>query len=65
MDKATLLRKLETMIDDATNTRLWGTLEVTFQAGVPTVFRKISTERLTNEGGNPHGRQYEVRTNRQ
>jgi hypothetical protein len=54
MDKPSLLKRLDQMIDEAERTKLWGTIEVSFQNGVATIFRKITTERLTSEGGNPH-----------
>jgi hypothetical protein len=55
MNKAVLLKKLETMIDEAVRTEMWGKIELTFSRGVPHTIRKEVTESLSSEGkGNPH-----------
>jgi hypothetical protein len=52
MDKSTLLKKLEALVDEAIRARLWGDINISFQNGVPNTLRKVTTERL--EGGNPN-----------
>jgi hypothetical protein len=51
VNKATLLKKLEAVIDEAERTRLFGTLEIEMRDGQATVLRTQKTERL---GDNPH-----------
>ncbi|HTX13709.1 MAG TPA: hypothetical protein VMD77_00330 [Candidatus Baltobacteraceae bacterium] len=60
MNKTELLKRLDQLFDEAAAKRLWCTVEITFQNGVPTLFRKITTEKLINEG-NTHARPYEKR----
>lgn len=62
MDRQTLLKKLDAMLQEAQRTNLWGTIEISFQNGSPTMLRKISTEKLIHEGSNPDGRNYETRS---
>jgi hypothetical protein len=58
MDRATLLKKIEALVDEAMRTRLWGDINISFQNGVPNTLKKVSTERLSTnfKGGNPNGR---------
>jgi hypothetical protein len=58
MEKLTLMKKLEALVDEAIRTRLWGDINISFQGGVPNTLKKVSTERLINNfrGGNPNGR---------
>ncbi len=46
MEKVTLLRKLETMIDDAARQRMYGKIEIEFAAGRPVFIRKMEQEKL-------------------
>jgi len=46
MDKATLLRKLETAIDEAARQRMFGNIEIEFRAGEPVFIRKMQQEKL-------------------
>lgn len=46
MDKATLLRKLETAIDEAARQRMYGNIEIEFRAGEPVFIRKMQQEKL-------------------
>lgn len=58
MNKEQLLKRLSEMIDEAASTRLYGNIQIDFQAGQPDMIRKLSTQKLRE--GNPHGR-YEKR----
>ena len=60
MDKAQLLRKLETILDEAKKTSMWGTIEVTLQAGEAVVIHETRSTKLRREGNNPYER-YESR----
>ena len=55
MDKATLLKKLETMLDNAQATRLWGKIEITLQDGEVSVINESRTTKIRQEG-NTHDR---------
>jgi hypothetical protein len=46
VDKATLLRKLETAIDEAARQRMYGNIEIEFRAGEPVFIRKMQQEKL-------------------
>lgn len=46
MNKADLLRKLETLIDEAVRTQLCGTIGISFSAGVPVILRQETTTRI-------------------
>lgn len=46
MNKATLLKKLETMVDAFAQGRTWGTIEIQFTDGQPAIIRKMTTEKL-------------------
>jgi len=53
VDKQTLLRKLEKMLDEAVCDRTWGTIEIDLKDGLPNLLRKTSTEKLQEStGGN-------------
>ena len=58
--KEELLKRFEAVVEEAMRTRAWLTIEIIFQRGVPTLFRKITTEKLLNEGA-PHARPFETR----
>jgi hypothetical protein len=49
MTKAVLLKKLETIIDEAERTHMYGLLEVQFSDGLPALIRKSTTEKCTRE----------------
>jgi len=51
MEKPALMKQLETSIDEAMRTRLWGVLEVTFRDGEATVLRQERITRLNPEKG--------------
>jgi hypothetical protein len=55
MTKTALLDKLSTMLDKALQERMWGNMEIEIRDGVPTVLRKMTTERLTNSRETTHG----------
>jgi len=44
-----LLRKLDALIDEFARGRTWGTVEIQFSEGVPVLFRKALTEKLTQD----------------
>jgi hypothetical protein len=46
VDKTTLLRKLETAIDEAARQRMYGNIEIEFRAGEPVFIRKMQQEKL-------------------
>ncbi len=50
MDKATLLKKMSDMLDEADRAQLYGSIEIQFANGKPTILRKNSTTKL--DGGN-------------
>jgi hypothetical protein len=58
MDKATLIRKLETAIDEAVRQRTYGNIEIEFRAGEAVFIRKTQTEKL-DETENRRGPRYE------
>jgi len=49
MDKTTLLKKLDAMLDEAEQAQLFGSIEIQFAGGKPTILRKNSTTKL--DGG--------------
>jgi hypothetical protein len=51
MTKNALLKKLETAIEDAERSRMWGTIEIQFNDGVPALLRKSETEKLATRTG--------------
>lgn len=46
MTKTALLKKLDAMLSTAEQERMWGNLEIEIRDGLPTVLRKLTTERL-------------------
>ena len=46
MNKEQLLKRLSEMIDEANRTALYGSVEIQFANGEPTVLRKNSTTKL-------------------
>ena len=55
MNKAQLLKKLDTLIDEAQRTRMFGVVEIQFSDGVPVLLRKSITEKLcTGETNRAH-----------
>lgn len=57
MDKQSLLRKLETLIDEAGRARTWGSIEIELRDGVPKLLRKTNQEKLTED--TPRASQYQ------
>ena len=49
MNKAMLLKKLETMLDEYERGRTWGTIEIEIREGQPNYIRKMTTEKLYEE----------------
>ncbi len=58
MDKQTLLRKLEAMLDEAERARTYGLVEIQFSDGVPALLRKSTTAKLQSTGENTRARNY-------
>jgi hypothetical protein len=57
VEKQTLLRKLEAMLDEAERGSTWGTIEIELREGIPNLLRKSTTEKLQdNTGGNTRAR---------
>ncbi len=50
MTKQDLMKQLESAIDEAIRTEMWGVIEVSFSGGVPAILRQEKTTKLT--GGN-------------
>jgi uncharacterized radical SAM superfamily Fe-S cluster-containing enzyme len=50
MDKPTLLRKLEAMLDEMKRERSFGQISIAFRDGEPDYLRKETTEKLTTNG---------------
>lgn len=55
MDKPTLLRKLEAMIDEMKRGRTYGTISIAFRDGEADFIRKETTEKLEAQG-NSHAK---------
>jgi hypothetical protein len=51
MTKAMLLKKLDSLLTTAETERQWGQIEIELRDGVPTLFRKTTTERLDSDRG--------------
>ena len=53
MTKQELMQQLETAVEDAMRSGMWGTLGVSFSGGVPVILRKETTTKLGsfNQGG--------------
>ncbi len=49
MDKTTLLRKLEGMLEEAARTRAWELIEIDVRNGAPTLLRITRTQKLTED----------------
>ena len=58
MDKTTLLKKLEAMLDNARTTKQWGTIELTLKDGEVVVMHETKSIKL---GGNNPNDRYEHR----
>ena len=58
MDKKELLRKLDGMLDGASRERMWGNIEIEIRDGVPTVLRKLTTERLSGLRETTHANEF-------
>lgn len=50
MTKSELMKQLETAVDDAVRTQLWGVLEITFKGGDATQLRQKKITRLQQQG---------------
>jgi hypothetical protein len=59
MDRLTLIKKLSEILDAAEKARLWGSVEIQFAHGKPTVLRENSTTKL--DGGNTRDLRVETR----
>lgn len=59
MNKATLLKKLDALLDEAERTRMWGTIDIEIKEGVPQLLRKSTTEKLQHTMENTRGQRYE------
>ena len=50
MDRQSLIKKIMEILDAAEKSRLWGSVEIQFAQGKPTVLRENSTTKI--DGGN-------------
>ena len=60
MEKVQLLKKIESILDDAKRTSMWGNVEITLQCGEAVVIHETRSTKLRKEGNNPNER-YEQR----
>ena len=58
MTRAALLKKLETIVDEAIGQRMYGHVEIEFRAGEPVFLRTLQQEKLdeTENRYGQHGR---------
>ncbi len=49
MDRPTLLRKLDALLDQAERDRVWGSIEIELRDGLPKLLRKTNQEKLTED----------------
>jgi hypothetical protein len=54
MDKITLLKKLELMLDEAAKTDQWGEIHIVLKYGIPVLIHETRTTKLID--GSPNGR---------
>ena len=54
MDRKTLLKKLEGMLDDAARTSMFGVIELEIRDGAPILIRTIKTEKIQCTGNDSH-----------
>ena len=54
VERETLLRKFEAMLDEWACARTFGTLEIEVRDGVVVLIRKITTEKIESKVDNPH-----------
>jgi len=62
MNKAQLLKQLESLIDEAQRTRMYGVVEIQFSDGVPALLRKSITEKLCT-GENNRAQRHDYNNN--
>jgi hypothetical protein len=55
VEKMQLLKRLETILDEAKRTSMWGTVEIVLQFGDPVLIHEKRTTKLSKEG-NTHDR---------
>jgi hypothetical protein len=51
MNKTELMKMFEAAVDDAIQTKMWGTLGVSFSGGVPVFLRKEVTTKIDSYNG--------------
>lgn len=49
MDKPTLLKKLDGLLDEARRTNQWGNIDIEIRNGTPVVIRRSYTDKLTED----------------
>jgi len=52
MTKDALLKKIDSMLDQAEREKTWGQIEIELREGEPTLLRKSSTEKLDDRENN-------------
>jgi hypothetical protein len=58
MTQAELLKKLETILNDAGRTKMYGTFEIEVREGAPILIRTIKTEKIQCTGNGTHADKY-------
>jgi hypothetical protein len=54
MDKLTLLKKVELMLDEAAKNEQWGEINIVLKYGTPVLIHEVRTTKLIQ--GSPNGR---------
>jgi hypothetical protein len=51
IERKTLLQKLDTLLDEAARTQMWGSFEIEVRDGVPLLIRTVKTEKFQPSTG--------------
>jgi hypothetical protein len=54
VERPELLKKVERLVDQAMREGMWGSIEIEFRQGRPTLIRTHKTEPLEPNAGGPH-----------
>jgi hypothetical protein len=57
VERKELIGKLETMLDDAARTSMFGTIELEIREGQPILIRTVKTEKIQCTGDRTHATQ--------
>ena len=61
MDRPQLLKKLESLLDEAERSRQWGNIEVEIRDGRPVVIRRSYTDKIAEENNRGQHNRYQNR----